>query len=251
MKIGIYSIPDLDPQRAVGFAKVIYEFPNHKMTEEAFSSKTDVSIKGGWFGMILLGLRSYGLITAEKGMLSTTELMAKLLYPKTGTTELQDAKDKVFESVPLWKKLYSEGLKKTDVEKDDFWVYLSDLDGIRGVDREKVKNKASLVQKGYILALAYKENTSESITPFTPKPERLKTDKSKTEGRKVVDAGRSEHSMDDHTETVREGREQMKFQIGGVYIEIIKDDKALENIENARDLLEFMGNKLRKQNVPS
>ena len=249
MKIGVYSIPDLDPLRAVEYARAIYEFPNHKMTKEAFSNKTGISMKGGWFGMVLLGMRTYGLVDEKEDLLFTTELMAKLLYPKPGTTELQDARNKVFDSVPLWKKLYSDGLKKTEIEKDDFWVYLSDLDGIRGLDREKVKNKAPLVQKGYILALAYKENTNEPISPLTPKPDKPKLEKVRAEA-KATGAGRGEHTLE-HADIEREGREQVKIQKGGLYIEITQDGKTLENIEYAKDLLEFMGNKLRKQNPPS
>lgn len=195
-------------------------------------------MKGGWFGMIILGLRTYGLVEESGDTLTATELIAKLLYPKPGTTELQDAKSKVFKSVPLWKKLYSDGIKKTDTEKEDFWVYLSDLDGIKGLDREKVKKKAPLVQKGYISALNYIEGVREPISPATPKLD----EKPKIEP-KAIGSGRGEPITQPDTE----GKEQVKIQKGGLYIEILQDDKALENIDYARDLLEFMGNKLRKK----
>lgn len=241
MKIGIYSLPDLDPQRAVDFAKTIYDFPSHRITKEGFSSKTGISTKGGWFGMIILGMRTYCLVEEKDDVLTTTDLMPKLLFPKPGTTELQDARNKVFNSVPLWKKLFSDKLKKTDIEKDDFWVYLSDLDGIKGLDRDKVKKKAPLVQKGYILALSYLEGVTEPISPRTPKPERTKLEKTKPESR-AIGNGRSEH----HMATETEGKELIKVQKGGLYVEILQDEKALDNIEYAKDLLEFMGNKIRK-----
>jgi hypothetical protein len=241
MKIGIYSIPDVDPQKAVDFAKTIYDFPNHKITKDGFSSKTGISMTGGWFGMIILGMRTYGLVEENDDVLTTTDLMPKLLYPKPGTTELQDARNKVFNSVPLWKKLFSDQLKKTDIAKDDFWVYLSELDGIKGLDREKVKKKAPLVQKGYMQALSYLAGVTEPISPTTPKPEKTKFEKTKPESR-AIGNGRSER----HTPTETEGKELIKLQKGGLYIEILQDEKALENIEYAKDLLEFMGNKIRK-----
>lgn len=237
MKIGIYSVPDVEPAKAIEFAKEIYEFPNHKMTKEGFANKTGISKKGGWFGMIMLALRTYGLIDEKDDTLTATELMAKLLYPKPGTIELQEAKSKVFNSIPLWKKLYSDSIKKTDTEKEDFWVYLSELDGIKGLDREKVKKKASLVQKGYISALSYIEGAKEPISPAGPKIEKVKPQS------KAIGLDRSERT----TTTEPEGKEQLKIQKGGLYIEILQDDKALENIEYAKDLLEFMGNKLRKK----
>jgi len=238
MKIGIYSIPDLEPEKAVDYAKIVYDFPNHKMTKQAFSDKTGISMKGGWFGAVLLALRTYGLIDESDDTLTATELMAKLLYPKPGTTELQEAKAKVFNSISLWQKLFRDGIKKTDTEKEDFWVYLSDLDGIKGLDREKVKKKAPLVQKSYISALSYIEGVREPISPATPKFER------KIEP-KAIGSGRGEPI----TQAETEGKEQVKIQKGGLYIEILQDDKALENIEYAKDLLEFMGNKLRKKSA--
>ncbi len=247
MKIGIYSVPDIEPQRALTFAKDIYDFPNHKMTKDAFSNKTGVSMKGGWFGMIIRGMRTYGLVEEKGDVLSTTELMAKLLYPKPGTTELQDARTKVFNSVPLWKKLYSDGLRKTEVEKGDFWVYLSDLDGIRGLDREKVKNKASLVRKGYILALYYLEGAEEPISPKTPKPPtkliRIKSDA------RVIGAGRSDSSNETEPKGENRVTEQLKIQKGGLYLEILQDDKQIENMEYAKDLLDFMIRKSRKKTL--
>lgn len=41
-------------------------------------------------------------------------------------------------------------------------------------------------------------------------------------------------------------KELLKIQKGGLYIEILQDEKAIENIEYAKDLLDFMGNRLRK-----
>lgn len=236
MKIGIYSVPDVDPERAVGFAETVYEFPNHKISRTGFSEKNKISIKGGWFGQIVLSMRSYGLIEENNDELQTTELTARLLYPKPGTTELQDAKMKVFKSVTLWEKLRSDGIKKTDTEKEDFWVYLSELEGIKGLDREKVKKRASIVQKHYISALSYIQDAREPISPISSKMESPKI-KPKTIG----------FDRRGTTTQVEVGKEPIKIQKGSLYIEIIQDEKALENIDYAKDLLDFMGNRLRKK----
>lgn len=236
MKIGIYSVPDVDPAKAVEYAKTIYEFPNHKISKNGFSDKNKISMKGGWFGQVILALRTFGLIEEKDDELETTELTAKLLYPKPRTTELQDAKMKVFKSVPLWEKLRSDGIKKTDTEKEDFWVYLSELEGIKGLDREKVKKKASLVQKRYISALSYIQDVGEPISPITPKMESPKIKP------KAIGFGRR-----GTTTQVGAEKEPIKIQKGSLYIEIIQDEKALENIDYARDLLDFMGNRLRKK----
>ncbi len=236
MKIGIYSIPDLEPERAIKYAKTIYEFPNHKMSKKAFSDKSDINIRGGWFGQVTRAMKDYGLVEEIMDDLQTTELTIRLLYPKTGTTELRDAKAKVFNSVPLWTKLFSDGIRKADTAKEDFWVYLSDLEGIKGVDREKVKKQAPLVQKGYILALSYVQDVSEPISPNTPR-----TSVPKIESKAIGIGGR------EHITQTEMGKEQLKIQKGGLYIEILQDEKALENIEYAKDLLDFMGKKLKEK----
>lgn len=44
-----------------------------------------------------------------------------------------------------------------------------------------------------------------------------------------------------------EGKEQLKIQQGGLYIEILQDDKALDNIEYAKDLLSCVEKRLRSK----
>jgi hypothetical protein len=240
MKIGIYAIPDLEIEKAIGFAKMVYDFPAHKISKTGFAEKSKIKMRGGWFGQVVRAIRDFGLVDEVGNDLQTTELMERLFYPKPGTTELQEAKEKVFNSVPLWKKLFSDGIKKTDTAKADFWVYLSDLEGIKGLDREQVKNRAPLVQKSYISALSYIEAVKEPISPTTSRPAGSKQEP------KAIDFGGREHVTQSEV-----GKEQLKIQKGGLYIEIVQDEKALENIEYAKDLLDFMGTKLRKTETRS
>jgi hypothetical protein len=235
MKIGIYTIPDLDPEKAIGFAKMVYDFPAHKISKAGFAEKSKINLKGGWFGQVIRAMRDFGLVEEIVNDLQTAEMMDKLLYPKPGTTELQEAKEKVFNSVPLWKKLFSDGIKKTDAAKADFWVYLSDLEGIKGLDREQVKNKAPLVQKSYISALSYIEAVRGPMSLTASKPLASKQES------KAIGFGGREHI------TTEMGKEQMKIQRGGLYLEIVEDEKALENIEYAKDLLGFMETRLRRK----
>lgn len=219
------------------YAKTIYDFPNHRISKQGFSEKSKIKIRGGWFGQVIRAMRDYGLIEEADDSLQATELLAKLLFPKTGTNELQEAKEKVFNSVTLWKKLFDDGIKKTDTAKDEFWVYLSDLDGIKGVDREKVKNKAPLVQKSYISALNYVQD----VRAPTPSPiSKPKTVHPKIES-KAIGSDRSERPVPSEGE----GKEQLKIQQGGLYIEILQDEKALENIEYAKDLLNVVEKRLK------
>ena len=109
-----------------------------------------------------------------------------------------------------------------------------------------MKNKAPLVRKGYIQALSYLEGVTEPISPRTPKPEKTKLEKMKPESR-VIGNGRGER----YTPVETEGKELIKVQKGGLYIEILQDEKALENIEYAKDLLDFMGKKIRSKNTSS
>lgn len=241
MKIGIYSFPDVDPERAIGYAKTIYSFPNHRMTKEAFASKNNIKVKAGWFGQVTLAMRTYGFVDENGDGFVATELMEKLLYPKPGTSELQDAKLKVFNSVPLWKKLYGDGIDKTYSEKDDFWVYLCDLDGIKGLDREIVKKKAPFVKKGYISALAYVADVRAPISSPSPKPKNATQIEIE---QKTMGSDRSEKQIQSNN---NEGKEQLKIQQGGLYIEILQDDKALDNIEYAKDLLSCVEKRLRSK----
>ena len=236
MKIGKYRIPDLDPQKALEFAEAVYNFPEHKVSKQGFCDKFNIKLKSGWLGQILASLKKYGLARVDGDTIKSTDLTERLLNPKPNTNELQEAKLAVFNSTELWRILYSKGYREENVKKSDFWVYLSEIEGIKGLDRKNVINKAQEVQKRYISALSYIEGIGIPASPITVKPTTQKISP------KVTGIGGRE--IDTQVEI---GREPLKIQKGGLYIEIPEDERMLENLDYAADLINFHKNRLQKK----
>jgi hypothetical protein len=236
LKIGKYRIPDLDPQKALEFAEAIYNFPEHKASKQGFCDKFNIKMKSGWFGQILASLKKYGLAKVEGDTIKSTDLTERLLTPKPNTNELAEAKLTVFNSTELWKILYSKGFREDNVKKSDFWVYLSEIEGIKGLDRKTVVNKAPAIQKRYISALSYIRDVGVPASSLTVKPTATKIPP------KVTGIGGRE--IDTQVEI---GKEPLKIQKGGLYIEIPEDDRMLESIDYAADLLDFHKKRLLKK----
>lgn len=209
MKIGIYRIPDIEPEKAVEYAKMIYDFPEHKLSKQGFAEKLGIKRRSGWFGQILAALNKFGLAEIKGDEIRTTELTEKLLNPKPHTNELQEARRTVFNSIELWRRLYRDGIRKESVEKDDFWVYLSEIEGIKGLDRKTVIKKTPSVQKRYIWALSYISSADIKTEPEQP----LVAPSLKAEGISrrgiVLDV---------------EKPELLKIQFGDFYIQVPKED---------------------------
>lgn len=223
MKLGIYHIPDLDPEKAVEYAKIIYDFPEHRLSRQGFAEKLGIKRKSGWFGQILASLIKFGLAKVKGDETRTTELTEKLLNPKPNTNELKEAKWTIFNSIKLWEILYTKGIGKESAEKEDFWVLLSEIEGIKGLDRKTVIKKTPSIQKRYIWALSYIGNADIERKPVKPLLSPPKA------------SGLSRGEIIAQPETTTK-TELLKIQYGDFYIQAKKED--------AKDTLLFVAKKL-------
>lgn len=151
MKIGTYQLPDIAPAKALKFAKVIYDFPGHKASYLGFCQKLGLQPEAGYPGQITSSLRQMGLTTEEKDEYKTTPLAEQIFLPKGD--EFEEAKQTIFDSVRLWPILRDHF--KGEIEESQFWVYLCEIEGIKGVDRQLVAKKAPFVLKSYKSALEF------------------------------------------------------------------------------------------------
>ena len=156
-KIGEHYYPDIDPEEAVKYAKIIYDFPSHSLSVQMLAEKLGLKTRGGWTGMIIASLKKYGLVDG-RGTLRATDLTEKIVNPKN-TQELQSAKADLFNKIELWKRIrYDYGEK---VLSSDFWAYLAEK---HSVDRVEAKKKGEKVAKLYTKSVAFCFPPNASIT---------------------------------------------------------------------------------------
>ena len=168
MRLGKFQIPDLGPREGLRFAKVIYDFPDHKVSYLGFTEKCGIKPEGsGYPGQILLTLKLYGLAEANDE-LKTTPLAEQLIIPKNDE-EYNQAKQTLFNRIGLWTILREHF--GDDVKESDFWVYLSEIEGIKGTDRQEVQKKAPRIRKSYIQAVQFLK-TAEKLD-LAPQPRAL------------------------------------------------------------------------------
>jgi len=156
-KIGTIRYPDVSVPEASKYTKIIYDFPTHSMSVKMLTEKLNLSTRGGWTGMILYSLKSYGLVEG-RGVLRTTELGEKLVNPLSAQ-ELAVTKETVFNKIDLWTKIRKDYGEKA--LSSEFCSYLADK---LLIDRTIAQSKYEKVAKLY----------TESVTfCFPPTPSNL------------------------------------------------------------------------------
>jgi len=147
-RIGGQYYPDIEVDEAVRIAKIIYDFPGHLMNVQTLAEKLDIKPRGGWTGMILASIKRYGLVEG-RGTLRATDLAEKIVNSKS-TSELQLAKQDLFNNIGLWSIIRSDYGEKA--LSSDFWAYLAEK---LTVDRAEAKKKSEKIAKLYTNAIAF------------------------------------------------------------------------------------------------
>jgi len=146
----------------------------------------------------------------------------KLLYGEA--SEVQQAKKKAVSSIDLFRELHEQYGK--DLQLEQIRAFLRQKANVDVPKAQKIAKKVDRIYKNvsnYIIPVKKLAPPSESVS-------------------RIPSIGRRE--MVTQTEI---GNEPLKIQKGGLYIEISSDANTLENIEHAKDLLDFWENKLRNK----
>ena len=177
--------------------------------------------KGGGFAYLISSMEKYGLIQTGGGDVTVTELGKVLMAgePK----EIEQARSKAVTNVELFRDIAQKYGKNPQVEQ--IKMFLREKANLDVIKAQKIAQSVDKIYKkvsNYI-------TTAERLTPSSG---------IKTYG---LSSGRRETGIMD-TEI---GKEPLKIQKGGLYIEIPSDSQMLENLEYAKDFLIFMEGKLK------
>ena len=224
-KAGKYDYPFFDIDHCIDRLRHHYEIAKTDETKrELVAENLGMSITGGGFAYLVSSMEKYGLIKTGGGNIIITKLGKLLLYGEA--SEVQQIKKKAVSSIDLFRELYEQYGK--DVQPEQIRAFLRQKANVDISKAQKIAEKVDRIYKNvsnYIILAKKLAPPSESVS-------------------RIPSIGRRE--MTTQTE-IGIGKEPLKIQKGGLYIEISSDANTLENIEHAKDLLVFWENKLRNK----
>ena len=221
-KAGKYSYPFFDIDAVVDKLRQYYEVvKTYETNREVVAETLGMSKTGGGFAYLMSSMERYGLTKTGGGNVTITELGKTILFGEP--SEVEQARRKAVSSIDLFRELYEQ--LGENVNEEQIRAFLRQKANVDIAKAQKIAPKVDTIYK----------KVSNYISPA----KRLAPPSEPTS--RVPSFGRRE--MMTQTEV---GKEPLKVQKGGVYIEILSDANTLENIEFAMDFLTFMENKLRK-----
>lgn len=224
-KAGKYDYPFFDIDHCIDKLREYYEIVQTDETRRELVAETlGMSMKGGGFAYLISSMEKYGLIKTGGGNIVVTEIGKLILYGEPSEAEL--TKKKVVSNIDLFRELYEQYGK--DIQPEQIRAFLRQKANVDISKAQKIAEKVDTIYKkvsNYIVLAKKLAPPSKSVSMVSG----------------VSGFGRRE------TITPTEiGKEPLKIQKGGLYIEIPSDSNILENIEYAKDFLTFMENKLRE-----
>ncbi len=222
-RAGKYNYPFFDLDACV---EKLREYFNVLKTDETNRSLVAETLQmakaGGGFVNLISSMEKYGLVETGKNSVIITPLGKSIMFGEQ--SEKEQAKKKAVSSIALFRDLFEQFGK--DVTEEQIRLFLRQK---ANVDISKAPKMAENV---YII---YKKVSNHIVVANKVAP------LSKEGGfRSLSDFGRRETTTES---TI--GKEPLKIQKGGLYIEIFDDANKLENIEYAKDWLIFMEQKIK------
>jgi hypothetical protein len=190
-------------------------------SRELVAETLHMSMKGGGFAYLISAMEKYGLVKTGGGNVTITSFGKAILYSEP--SEIEQAKRKAISNIDLFRELHEQYGK--DVQPEQIRAFLRQK---ANVDISKAQKLAQNIDTIYKKVSNYITSAKKLAPP------------SEGTSFKVSSIGRGEKT----TET-EIGKEPLKIQKGGLYIEIPSDAHILENIEYAKDFLIFMEQKLK------
>lgn len=222
-KAGKYDYPFFDIDGVVDKLRQYYEVvKTYETNREVVAETLGMSKTGGGFAYLMSSMEKYGLIKTGGGNVTITELGKIILFGEP--SEVDQARRRAVSSIALFRELYEQ--LGENVNEEQIRAFLRQKANVDIAKAQKIAPKVDAIYKkvsNYIIPAKKLAPPSESVS-------------------RIPSIGRRE--MITQTEI---GKEPLKIQKGGLYIEISSDASTLENIEHAKDLLVFWENKLRNK----
>lgn len=222
-KAGKYDYPFFDIDHCIDRLRDHYEIvKTDKTKRKLVAENLGMSVTGGGFAYLISSMEKFGLIKTGGGNVVITKFGKLVLYGEP--SEVEKAKKKAVSSIDLFRELYEQYGK--DITQEQIRAYLRQKANVDISKAQKIAEKVDKIYKNasnYIILAKKLAPPSESVS-------------------RIPSIGRREMVMQTDI-----GKEPLKIQRGGLYIEISSDAKTLENIGYAKDLLEFWENKFRNK----
>ena len=222
-KAGKYDYPFFDLDACIEKLRELHSVTKTDENKRELVAETlKMSMTGGGFAYLMSAMEKFGLVKTGGGKVTITPLGKIALYGEPA--EIEQAKKKAATSIDLFRELFEQYGKDVTVEQ------------IKAFLRQKANVEISKAQKiAENIDTIYKKVSNHIVLASKVGPP-------STGGgfRSLSDFGRRETTTQDEL-----GKEPLKIQKGGLYIEISADAGVLENIEYAKDFLTFMEQKLK------
>jgi len=222
-KAGKYDYPFFDLDACIDKLREYYEIVRTDETRREYVAETlGMSIKGGGFAYLVSSMEKYGLVQTGGGNVTITQSGKTILYGEQSESGL--ARRKAVSNIDLFRELYEQ--YGESINQEQIRAFLRQKANVDISKAQQIAEKVDTIYKkvsNYIIPAKRLAPPSESVS-------------------RIPSIGRREMVM--QTEI---GKDPLKIQKGGLYIEISSDASTLENIEHAKDLLVFWENKLRNK----
>ncbi len=222
-KAGKYDYPFFDLDSCIDKLQEYYNVVKTDETSRQFVAETlQMSMTGGGFVNLISSMANYGLVETGRKNVTITPLGKLILFGEPN--EKEHSKKKAVSRIELFTELYQQFGK--EITQEQIRAFLRQK---ANVDVDKAKKMAESIDTIYKKVSNY-IIVANKVAPLS------------TEGgfRSLSDFGRRENITES---TI--GKEPLKIQKGGLYIEIFDDANKLENIEYAKDWRVFMEQKIR------
>ena len=218
-KAGRYDYPFFDIDSAIGKLREFYEVVRSDQTiRSVVAEALGMAEKGGGFAYLISSMEKYGLIQTGGGNVTITDLGKTTMYGEPA--EVEQAKSKAVTTVDLFRELCEQYGENPQLEQ------------IRAFLRQKANVDVTKAQKiAPKVANIYKKVSNYIISAKKPVEPIVK----------VPGVGRGKIITPPEVVKV----EPLKIQYGDIYIQIPPND--LKAIALAKDALEFMEQRIRKQ----
>jgi hypothetical protein len=217
-KAGKYDYPFFDLDSCIEKLREYHQVIKTDETSRAIVAETlHMSMKGGGFVNLISSMEKYGLIETGKKNVTITDFGKAILAGEA--TEIEQNKRKAVSKIDLFRELYEQFGR--DIQQEQIRLFLRQKADVDIFEATKMAKNIDTIYKKVV----------NYIIP---------TKQSQGKGFRVIGFGRREENME--TEV---GKEPLKIQKGGLYIEISPDNQFLDNVEYAMDYLTFMQQRLK------
>jgi hypothetical protein len=229
-KAGKYEYPFFDLDACVEKLRQLYDkTQSYKNNRSIVADALGMAMTGGGFTYLMASMEKYGLTQTGGGDVTVTDLGKMLMFGEPN--EIEPAKSKAVANVELFREIAQKYGKNPQTEQ--IKLFLRER---ANVDLGKAQKLAQNIDTIYKKVSKYITSADKLVAPAKDSMPTIQGLEPST--------GRSDSFMQAESEKT----ELLKIQFGNVYIQVPSDSTCLSSIKLAKDALEFMEQRIIKEN---